>query len=105
MIVCRIEDIPNGGQLAVRIYGNDILLLRAGDQVHALENRCPHLDLPLTGGRRIGCEIVCPHHGARFDLDSGKVLGGAAFSAIRTFKVKMEAGTVNVLCDDQTANS
>ena len=36
-------------------------------QVVALEDRCPHRQLPLSHGKRIGDQIQCGYHGLTFD--------------------------------------
>jgi nitrite reductase/ring-hydroxylating ferredoxin subunit len=36
-----------------------------------VENRCSHREEKLTGGRIRRGQIMCPVHGARFDLRTG----------------------------------
>lgn len=52
----------------VTITGQNLVLFRASDgQVTALEDRCPHKQLPLSKGKRIGDTIQCGYHGMTFD--------------------------------------
>jgi nitrite reductase/ring-hydroxylating ferredoxin subunit len=62
------------------IDGRPTVLVRASGQVRKLPAACPHTGGPLALGRiESGC-IVCPWHGAAFDLESGKRRGGAECS-------------------------
>ena len=48
-----------------------------GGEVKAVSSRCRHQLADLSKGSldRDGC-LVCPWHGARYDLDSGEMVGG-----------------------------
>ncbi|WP_176599214.1 MULTISPECIES: Rieske (2Fe-2S) protein [Sphingobium] len=94
--VCALEDIPNGKHRAFTIGGWSILIFRLGEEVHALENRCTHLDFPLDGGRQIGSDIICRKHGARFDIRTGKATAGPAVDPLRRFPVRVLSGRIEV---------
>jgi nitrite reductase/ring-hydroxylating ferredoxin subunit len=49
-----------------------LALYRLGEQVHALQAFCPHLDGPLFEGSLCDGEITCPWHGWRFDVATGE---------------------------------
>ena len=53
--------------LAVTMLGEDIVIFRTEDGIAALEDRCPHRQLPLHLGRVAGSLIRCGYHGAEFD--------------------------------------
>jgi len=74
--VCALAEIKNGSHKAVEIEGIPVLLVRLNQQVHALHNRCTHLDFSLDGGRQVGWELMCRKHGARFDVRDGRALLG-----------------------------
>lgn len=95
--VCALEDIPSGGHRAFAIDGWSVLIFRIHSEVHALENRCTHLDFPLEGGRQIGTNIICPKHGARFDVRTGKAIAGPAVDPLRRFDAQVREGRIEVL--------
>jgi nitrite reductase/ring-hydroxylating ferredoxin subunit len=76
-----LRDLPDGTPKEIRLKGQRILLVRRGDQVNALTALCSHARLPLGGFPgvmkappvRDDC-IMCPFHGARFEVDSGRVV-------------------------------
>lgn len=70
--VADLSALEEGKGLCVKAEGVSLVLIRADGTVHALENRCPHLGLPLGRGRIANGEIVCPFHGSRFDIRTGE---------------------------------
>jgi nitrite reductase/ring-hydroxylating ferredoxin subunit len=77
-----LRDLPDGKPKEVRVKSQRILLVRRGDRVNALTALCSHARLPLGGfpGSPIKPEpvrddcIMCPFHGARFEVETGKVV-------------------------------
>jgi nitrite reductase/ring-hydroxylating ferredoxin subunit len=72
--VAAAADVQERKALAVKAGGVSLLLTRIDGKIHAIENRCPHLGLPLARGRIEGTAITCPFHGSRFDVCSGRNL-------------------------------
>lgn len=73
----------------------EVLLLRDGDTVVALDNRCSHAGWRLSGGSvDDGC-ITCPAHGSTFRFD-GQVVRGPAASPQPTFAVRVRDGVVEI---------
>ncbi len=74
--VCKLEELEPGQVKRFRIAGKDIALARlAGGECHAVANHCTHLRASLSNGQLEGNDLVCPNHGARFDVTSGQVTG------------------------------
>ena len=74
-----------------------LIVARGQDgQYYAVQRQCSHAALALDGGRVRGASIVCPHHGARFDLKSGRVLGPPAWSPIAAYPTRVKDGMVEV---------
>ena len=60
---------------AVTLLGEKIVLVRAPDGVHALDDRCPHRGVPLSMGRCVfSGMITCAYHGWTFDVTSGELV-------------------------------
>lgn len=94
--VCAVSDIPNGKYRAFDIAGQSILIFRMSSDYFAIQNRCTHLKLPLAGGRQIGCEIICPAHGARFDIRNGKAVGSPAVDPVSCFEVNIAGDRIEI---------
>jgi nitrite reductase/ring-hydroxylating ferredoxin subunit len=58
----------------IMVAGERIVLVRDGDVVRGLHDRCPHRGVPLAHGRRqFPHTISCAYHGWTFDLESGNL--------------------------------
>jgi 3-phenylpropionate/trans-cinnamate dioxygenase ferredoxin subunit len=91
-----LADLPATGVKIVNVDGLMIALCRAGDTLWAVEDRCSHDDGPLGEGELDGFEIMCPRHGAKFDVRTGAVTRMPAAVPVRAFKVKVEGDSVLV---------
>ena len=69
--VADVGELKDGAGHCVKAEGVRLVLVKQGGAVHALENRCPHLGVPLGKGKIENGEIVCPFHGSRFNVVTG----------------------------------
>ena len=91
--VAALDDIGPEG-LRVVTGGEEVLLVRRGEEVFALGYLCSHQDMELEGGHLEGDAWVCPHHGARFNVATGEALSMPAIEAIATREVRIVGGKV-----------
>jgi 3-phenylpropionate/trans-cinnamate dioxygenase ferredoxin component len=54
------------------VAGREILVIRHGGRFHAVPDQCTHARYPLHDGSLDDGALVCCHHGARFDLETGR---------------------------------
>ena len=89
-----LDQIPRRGARLVRTPRRDIAVFRtAGDEIFALENRCPHKGGPLSEGIVHGRKVACPLHNWIIDLENGEATG-ADRGCARRFPVKVEKGRI-----------
>ena len=88
--LCRLEDIPDGGAIAVDLpadidsaqdgYAESLILLRRHARVFAYRNTCPHAGnrLDWSPGQFLfeGSYLICAAHGAMFAVASGECVSG-----------------------------
>ncbi len=72
--VCALDEIPRAGALFRTVAGVGLVLARAGAEVRAYPNACPHLGMPLDDGEVVDGVLTCRYHGFRYALDSGECL-------------------------------
>jgi 3-phenylpropionate/trans-cinnamate dioxygenase ferredoxin component len=96
--VCAVDELPPGevkivhaGLISVGVYNLD-------GEYCAIEDRCSHDDGPLCEGEfdpetRV---VICPRHGASFDICSGAALTLPAFEPVETYPVRVEDGMIKV---------
>jgi nitrite reductase/ring-hydroxylating ferredoxin subunit/uncharacterized membrane protein len=90
------SQLPDGRPVRVVVDDTPVLLVRDGELIFAIHDRCSHRGCSLADGKLEGEEIVCACHGSRFDRRSGAVRGGPATSAQPAFQVRVEDGRVEV---------
>jgi 3-phenylpropionate/trans-cinnamate dioxygenase ferredoxin component len=97
--VAPVEEFPpgsvkivNAGELAIGVFN-------CGGELLAIEDRCSHDDGPLAEGdwEPDECIVVCPRHGSRFDLRSGRPLTLPAYEPVDTYPVHVVDGMVRVV--------
>ncbi len=72
------ESLPDAAMTGVVVEGRQILLHRSDGEVHALDNICSHAGALLSRGEVVGCAVICPLHGSKFDLRDGHIVRGPA---------------------------
>jgi nitrite reductase/ring-hydroxylating ferredoxin subunit len=73
-----------------------VMLLRQGDRLHAMHDRCSHRGCPLSDGEIEGGVVVCGCHGSRFRLEDGSVERGPATAPQPVFETREANGQVQV---------
>ncbi|MET0800949.1 MAG: Rieske (2Fe-2S) protein [Actinomycetota bacterium] len=91
--VGTLDDLPDGEGHRVEIDDVTVLLVRSGDRVFAIGNRCTHQGAPLDRGRvQVGASlatVTCSAHGSMFDLEDGRVLRGPASKPEPAYEVRV----------------
>ncbi len=87
--VATTRDLPNGKRLFLEIDDQTIVIFNIAGNYFAIADLCSHDDGPLGDGELDGMEIICPRHGARFDLRTGKALSLPAIVDIPAYPVRV----------------
>jgi nitrite reductase/ring-hydroxylating ferredoxin subunit len=90
-----LTDLRAAGRLVVHLDGHTICLFAAGDEIHAVDNRCPHMGFPLHRGSVADGILTCHWHHARFDLCTGGTFDQWA-DDLRRFPVEIDGDEVYV---------
>ena len=94
--VAGLEEIDPEFPLGVEVNGQKIGLFQSNDQVHAVEDICPHAFALLSQGFLEDGVIECPLHAARFEVATGKCLNEIGQRDIKCFPVRVVDGRVSV---------
>ncbi|KAJ7220091.1 hypothetical protein GGX14DRAFT_585494 [Mycena pura] len=87
------------GQMKEVAFGSEgkILLSRLGDKVYATSAFCTHYGAPLAKGvLAADGRVVCPWHGACFNICTGDIEDSPAPDALHSFQVKISDGQIHV---------
>ena len=93
--VATLDEIPLNGSKLVEVDYVRVALFNLGGELYAIEDMCTHDGGPLVEGSIVNdCEVMCPRHGARFDIRTGAALSMPAFEATETYAVKVDGNDV-----------
>jgi 3-phenylpropionate/trans-cinnamate dioxygenase ferredoxin component len=94
--VANIQDLPVNGRLFLEIDEERLILFNIAGDVYAISDVCSHDDGPLGDGELEGYEIICPRHGARFDVQTGKATLLPAVVDIPAYPVRIIGDQIEV---------
>ena len=90
-----LAELRASGRLVVHVDGHTLCLFADGDEVYAVDNRCPHMGFPLHRGTLCDGILTCHWHHARFDLSTGGTFDQWA-DDLRRFPVEVRGDDVLV---------
>jgi len=93
------SDFPEEGKLASRLSSWHILVAKVDGVFVAVNDRCTHQAAQLSGGKIRRGTVMCPLHGARFDMATGRCIGGP-YRELRTFACRVSDGIIEVAIPD-----
>ena len=88
--------IPPGDYATVEVDGVFVAIFNVGGEFLAVEDVCTHDGGGLAGAAVEGDQVICPRHGARFCLRTGKALSPPAYEPVRSYETRVVDGDVEV---------
>ena len=88
-----LAELRAAGRLVVHVDRHALCLFADGDEVYAVDNRCPHMGFPLHRGTLCDGILTCHWHHARFDLSTGGTFDQWA-DDLRRFRVEVRGDDV-----------
>jgi nitrite reductase/ring-hydroxylating ferredoxin subunit len=74
----------------------EIVICRTKEGIYALDNICTHAYARLNEGRLRGTRLICPLHGASFDVRDGRVLGAPATRPLSTHTLRVVGDRIEI---------
>jgi 3-phenylpropionate/trans-cinnamate dioxygenase ferredoxin component len=94
--IAPIDQVPSGERLFVELGGKSIVIFNLAGKLYAIGDVCSHDNGPVGDGEIEENEIICPRHGARFDIRTGKATSLPALIDIPAYPVRIMEGTVEI---------
>lgn len=92
--ILPVSELPAGERLFLEIERRPIVLFNIAGQLFAIGDVCSHDEGPLGDGELEGYQIVCPRHGARFDVRTGQAVQLPAVEDIPAYPVQVRDGKI-----------
>lgn len=94
--VSMVNEFPSGERLFLEIDGLPIVLFSIGEDFLATGDICTHDGGEIGEGELDGEEIICPRHGARFNIRTGKAMSLPAVTGIPIYPVRQVDGFIEI---------
>ena len=94
--IISVDELPSGERLFVEIDDTPIVIFNIADSLYAIKDQCSHEDLEIGDGNLDGLHLSCPHHGAHFDLRTGKALTLPAVEDVPVYPIRMRNGMIEI---------
>jgi 3-phenylpropionate/trans-cinnamate dioxygenase ferredoxin component len=94
--VCKTSDVVDPGKNVFDVDGRFVLIFHLDGKFYALDDVCTHDGGSLCEGVIEGFQVICPRHGARFDILTGQALTMPAVHATASHEVRIEGNDVFV---------
>jgi len=91
--VAQISDLAPGEKILVEYDEEDVGLFNIDGEIFAISDVCTHDNGPLVEGELDGDCIICPRHGARFNVKTGQQTM-PAISPVPLYEVKVEGDDI-----------
>jgi len=95
-VMIPLAELPVGTMSARTLADREIVVCSTKDGIFAVDNICSHAFARLNEGRLRGTRLICPLHGAAFDVRDGRALGAPASRPLATYPVRLVDGTVEI---------
>jgi nitrite reductase/ring-hydroxylating ferredoxin subunit/uncharacterized membrane protein len=90
--VADLAQLPESTPTKVRAGINDLVVIRIGDTIHAMNDVCAHAGGPLHEGTVVDGCIECPWHASRFRLEDGRAVRGPTVYDQPAYEVRTAEG-------------
>ena len=94
--VAPAASIAPGDHASVELADGFVAVFNVDGEFFAIDDVCTHDGGGLAGGGIEDHQVICPRHGARFCLRTGKALTPPAYEPVRRYATRVVDGVVEV---------
>jgi nitrite reductase/ring-hydroxylating ferredoxin subunit/uncharacterized membrane protein len=88
--------LKDSDPISVEVAGVEIMVVRQGESLCALLDRCAHQGGPLHDGTIGDGTVICPWHSSRYRLSDGTALSGPTAHPQPVLQVRVQNGKIEV---------
>lgn len=94
--ICSTADLPVGERWFIELGDEPVVILNIDGEYFAIADICTHDQGPLGEGEVEDHQIICPRHGARFDVKTGEVLALPAVTGVAAYPIRIVDDRVEI---------
>jgi 3-phenylpropionate/trans-cinnamate dioxygenase ferredoxin component len=92
--IAPVDDLPSGERMFLEVGDEPVVIFNIAGNIYAIADVCTHDGGPLGEGELDGHQIICPRHGARFDIRDGKALTLPAVIDAPSYPIDVQDGII-----------
>ena len=94
--VAKTADLPDECATCVDVEGRRIAVFNLGGEYYAIDDACTHKGGSLSEGTVSGEQVICPWHGAHFNIKTGVATLPPARKDLGCYKVRVNGGVIEI---------
>jgi 3-phenylpropionate/trans-cinnamate dioxygenase ferredoxin component len=94
--VSRAEDLKEGEMRAFDVRDTKVAVANVAGTFYAFDDTCTHMACSLSEGELEETTVTCRCHGSQFDVTNGAALGGPARESVKTYRTRVEGGSLEI---------
>ncbi|MBE3142334.1 MAG: non-heme iron oxygenase ferredoxin subunit [Planctomycetes bacterium] len=94
--VAKVNELPPGERIFIEVDNKQIVIFNIAGLYFAIGDVCTHDNGPLGDGELDCYQIICPRHGARFDVRTGKAVRFPAVKPTPSYPVKVTGDAIEI---------
>ena len=95
-LLTSVDQVPENKVSCFELDGQSIAVSQVKEKFYAVANKCSHANKTFDNGKMRGYKLICPMHGATFDIRDGSVLSLPAKKPIRSYSLKVEGDEIHI---------
>ena len=97
VVVGKTLDVLEGKMVHITAGGKEIVVTKFDGNYYAMDNICTHAGAELHEGELNNSELICPWHGAKWDIKTGSLISfPQKLKPLQSRKVLIENDTLYV---------
>jgi nitrite reductase/ring-hydroxylating ferredoxin subunit len=97
VVVAKTLDVQEGKMVHITAGGKEIVVTKFDGNYYAMDNICTHAGAELHEGELNNSELICPWHGAKWDIKTGTLISfPQKLKPLQSHKVLIENDTLYV---------
>ncbi len=94
--IAPLDALPEGERLFIEVEARQIVIFNLAGKFFAIGDVCSHDNGPVGDGEIEGDEIICPRHGGRFEIATGRATSLPAVVDIPSYPVLVVDGMIQI---------
>ena len=94
--IIPLDQLPDGERIFLEVAGKSIVIFNLAGKLFAIGDVCTHDNGPVGDGEIEDNEIICPRHGGRFDIRTGKVTSLPPVKDIPSYPLRVVNGMIEI---------